>query len=181
MGVDALSEALVAMRPHEGRVEVEAVFLKHYERVARVIARVIRDPGRAEELAVEVFLKWSRDRNPQRDNPQAWLYRSAVRTGLNELRRQTRQGLYEKLAARIQKPPRTPEELHAAREEQERVRLVLSRMEAHKAELLILRSEGLSYEELASALHLNPASIGTLLSRAQRAFRKEYLERYGNA
>jgi RNA polymerase sigma-70 factor, ECF subfamily len=48
-----------------------------------------------------------------------------------------------------------------------------------QAELLLLRSHGLSYEELASTLHLNPASVGTLLARAQQAFRKEYINRYG--
>jgi RNA polymerase sigma-70 factor, ECF subfamily len=32
---------------------------------------------------------------------------------------------------------------------------------------------------LAAALKLNPASVGTLLSRAQQAFRKEYIQRYG--
>ena len=47
------------------------------------------------------------------------------------------------------------------------------------AELLVLRSHGLSYEELAEALELNPTSIGTYLSRAQDAFRKEYIKRYG--
>jgi RNA polymerase sigma-70 factor (ECF subfamily) len=45
--------------------------------------------------------------------------------------------------------------------------------------LLVLRSQGFSYEELAATLNLNPASIGTLLSRAQHAFRKEYTRRYG--
>jgi RNA polymerase sigma-70 factor (ECF subfamily) len=44
---------------------------------------------------------------------------------------------------------------------------------------LLLRSNGLSYEEVANALELNPASVGTLLSRAQQAFRKEYIKRYG--
>ena len=69
--------------------------------------------------------------------------------------------------------------LLVAREEQERIRLLLSAIAPRQAELLILRSQGLSYEELASTLNLNPASIGTLLSRAQQAFRKEYLGRYG--
>ena len=45
--------------------------------------------------------------------------------------------------------------------------------------MLLLRSEDLSYEELAGALDLNPASVGTLLSRAQEAFRKEYIKKYG--
>jgi RNA polymerase sigma-70 factor (ECF subfamily) len=45
--------------------------------------------------------------------------------------------------------------------------------------MLILRSQVFSYEELAATLNLNPASVGTLLSRAQQAFRKEYTRRYG--
>jgi len=42
---------------------LDAIFRAHYERIARVIGRVIHDQARAEELAVEVFLKWWR--NPQ--------------------------------------------------------------------------------------------------------------------
>jgi RNA polymerase sigma-70 factor (ECF subfamily) len=45
--------------------------------------------------------------------------------------------------------------------------------------LLLLRGQGLLYEELAAALSINPASVGTLLSRAKAAFRKEYVKRYG--
>ena len=37
---------------------LDAIFRVHYERIARVIGRVIHDQARAEELAVEVFLKW---------------------------------------------------------------------------------------------------------------------------
>jgi RNA polymerase sigma-70 factor (ECF subfamily) len=107
------------------------------------------------------------------------LYRTAVRMALNELRREARRNRYESLFGLLRKSPATPEELHAAHEEQERVRLLLSTLGMRQAELLILRSQGLSYAELASALRLNPASVGTLLSRAQKAFRKEYLERYG--
>jgi RNA polymerase sigma-70 factor (ECF subfamily) len=45
--------------------------------------------------------------------------------------------------------------------------------------LLLLRADGLSYDEVAAVAHLNPSSIGTFISRAQRAFRKEYVRRYG--
>jgi RNA polymerase sigma-70 factor (ECF subfamily) len=76
--------------------------------------------------------------------------------------------------------PQTPEELHTAQDEQQRVRLVLTTLRQRDASLLVLRSDGLAYDELASALGLNPASIGTLISRAQRAFRTEYVRRYGN-
>jgi RNA polymerase sigma-70 factor (ECF subfamily) len=106
------------------------------------------------------------------------VYRTAVRKGLDELRRRTRRTRYERLRGFLGRVP-TPEDVRAATEEQERVRLVLAVIERRQAELLLLRSHGLSYGELASALDLNSVSIGTLLRRAQEAFRKEYVKRYG--
>ena len=73
----------------------------------------------------------------------------------------------------------TPEDLHATAQEQEKVRAVLAGMPRRTGALLLLQSEGLSYTELAAALEINPASVGTLLARARQAFRKEYIKRYG--
>jgi RNA polymerase sigma-70 factor (ECF subfamily) len=176
--VSAQSEVVAEMTAHETGFDLEAIFRAQYGRIARVIARVVRDHARAEELAVEVFLKLWRNEQAQGDNAEGWLYRVAVRAGLDELRRQARRARYESLIGFVRGTP-TPEEIHTATEEQERVRLVLGAVEPRQAELLLLRSDGLSYEEVASALELNPASVGTLLSRAQRAFREEYIKRYG--
>jgi RNA polymerase sigma-70 factor, ECF subfamily len=177
-GVDASREALVEMNVGEDRLDIEAIFHAHYERIARVIARVLKDPSRAEELAVEVFLKWSRNPGARGENASAWLYRVAVRAGLDELRRETRRSRRESLV-RFFRPSPTPEDVRTAKEGQERVRAVLGVIQSRQAELLILRSHGLSYEELAAALSLNPASIGTYLIRAEQTFRKEYIKRYG--
>jgi RNA polymerase sigma-70 factor (ECF subfamily) len=174
--VDALSEA-VEMKPGEVRFDIETIFQAQYQRIARVIASVIRDPARAEDIAVEVFVKWSRNPRAHGDNAEGWLYRVAVRMARNELRRRTRRSRYESLFDFIRRTP-TPEELLAARQEQQRVDVVLSAIERRHAELLLLRSHGFTYDELASALELNPVSVGTLLSRAQQAFRKEYVRRY---
>lgn len=159
--------------------EIEAIFHAQYDRIARVIAKVVRNHARAEELAVEVFLKLWRTRRAQGERAEGWLYRTAVRAALNELRAEARRSRYERLLGRARSTP-TPEEIHATAEEKERVRAVLGMMEPRQAELVLLRSQDLSYEELASALDLNPASVGTLLSRAHQAFRKEYIKRYGN-
>jgi len=177
--VNASREALAEIGPTVGHVDIETVFHAHYERVARVIARVMRDPSRAEELAVEVFLKWSRNPGAQGENAQAWLYRVAVRTGLDELRRETRRTRREGLIGFFRHAP-TPEDIRASKEDQEKVRAVLSAIQPRQAELLVLRSHGLSYDELAAALSLNPSSIGTFLSRAEQTFRKEYIKRYGH-
>jgi RNA polymerase sigma-70 factor (ECF subfamily) len=171
--VDVGSEVAVATP-----FDFEATFRAQYERIARVIARVVQDHARAEELAVEVFLKLWKSPQAHGENTEGWLYRTAVRKGLDELRRRTRRNRYERLLGWVRVVP-TPEQVRAASEEQQNVRLVLAVMLPRQAELLLLRSHGLSYDELASALDLNPASIGTLLSRAQAAFRKEYVKRYG--
>ncbi|MGB6944461.1 MAG: sigma-70 family RNA polymerase sigma factor [Bryobacteraceae bacterium] len=176
--MDALSEAIVEMEPGDAWRETERIFRAHYAQLARVIAKVIRDPARAEEIAVEVCLKWSAGRKAPGENAERWLYRAAVQVALNELRRQTRPSRYERLVSFVRGSP-TPEEVLITRQEQERVRLLLASIERRQAELLVLRSQGFSYEELASILNLNPASVGTLLSRAQQAFRKEYTRRYG--
>jgi RNA polymerase sigma-70 factor (ECF subfamily) len=175
--VDTVSEAFVEMKSNEARSDIEAIFRAQYGRIARVIASVIRDPARAEELAVEVFLKWSRTPKAQGENVEGWLYRTAVRVGQNELRRQIRRSRYESLFEFVRGTP-TPEELLVVRQEQQRVDLVLSVLEPRQTELLVLRSHGFSYDELASTLDLNPRSVGTFLSRAQQAFRKEYIQRY---
>jgi len=171
--VNAASEVM-----QDEAFDFEATFRAQYGRIARVIARVVKDPARAEELAVEVFLKFWRSPRAHGENAEGWLYRTAVRQGLDELRHRTRRSRYERLLGFGPKVP-TPEDVRTASEEQEGVRLVLAALEPRPAELLVLRSQGLSYEELAAALELNPASIGTLLTRAQDAFRKEYIKRYG--
>ena len=171
------------MRSDAPKVNLEAIFDCQYERIARVIAGVIRDSARAEELAVDVFLKWERNPKAHGEGVEGWLYRTAIRTALNELRRERRRSRYEELfgifSFQSKKTAPTPEEIRSSNEAQERVRTVLGVMAARQSELLLLRNHGFSYAEIASALHLNPASIGTLLSRAEETFRKEYTKRYG--
>jgi RNA polymerase sigma factor (sigma-70 family) len=161
--------------------DIEAAFRVHYARVARIIGRVVCDRGRAEELAVEVFLKLWRTSAAQGEQLDGWLYRVAARTGLDELRKQKRRARYEAMAGFLQprEPPVTPEEVRNMNQEQHRVRTVLGTLPLREAELLVLRSQGFSYNELASTLGVNWTSIGTLLSRAHKAFRKEYIKRYG--
>ncbi len=176
--MNARSEAVDAAKPRELTFDFEATFRSHYERIARVIVRVVRDPARAEELAVEVFLKLWRSPGAHGEKAGGWLYRTAVRKGLDELRRTTRRGRTERLLDLVRRVP-TPEDIRSATEEQEKVRRILAVLDPRQAELLLLRSHGLRYDEVAAALDLKPVSIGTLLTRAQQVFRKEYIKRYG--
>jgi RNA polymerase sigma-70 factor, ECF subfamily len=126
---------------------------------------------------MEVFWKFWLTPQAHGDKAGGWLYRTAIHLGLYELRRRARHSRYERLL-RLSGPS-TPEEIHAAAEEQKQVRRVLAAMKPRDAELLLLRSNDFSYEELAAMLQMNPASVGTLIGRARQAFRKEYTRLYG--
>ncbi len=159
--------------------ELDTIFRAHYQRIARTIGRIICDQARAEELAVEVFLKWWRTSRAHGEHAEGWLYRAGIRMALDELRRKTRRDRFESVLAFFHHPPPTPEQQYAASTEQEQVRTVLNALQQRHAEILLLWSEDFSYREIAAALALSPGSVGSLVSRAQNAFQKEFVKRYG--
>ena len=160
------------------RNDFEALFRTYYSRLARLLYRVTGDAARAEEIAAEAF--WRLYRRPPRsnDNVEGWLYRTGVRLALDRLKQERRRARYEALAAVFRSVP-GPYKAVEDRERATRVRRALAALKPKNVLLIVLRSEGLSYGELAAALRLNPGSVGTLLARAEEAFRKEYLNRYG--
>lgn len=158
--------------------EFDALFQAHYPRVRRLVARVVRDESRAQEIASDAFLKLWRDPAARTGNVEAWLHRTAVRAGIDELRSRDRRERFARWLGIGTAPP-TPDQLHDGARTREQVRAVLARLEPRQAELLVLRSEGLAYKEIAETAGLNPASVGTMLLRAQQTFRKEYVARYG--
>ncbi|MBK8233563.1 MAG: hypothetical protein IPK72_24040 [Candidatus Eisenbacteria bacterium] len=56
------------------------------------------------------------------------------------------------------------------------MRRAIETLSEREQSLLLLRTEGYSYRELALALDLEESSVGTLLARAKRAFRAAYEE-----
>jgi RNA polymerase sigma-70 factor (ECF subfamily) len=175
--MDAETEP-VALTPAETpSLDFDAVFHAQYARIVRVITRIVRDSARAEDLSVEVFWKLLRKARSQGPDVNGWLYRTAVHLALDELRKQYRREKYERLFSLTRVT--SSEHPDSVADRQDRVRRTLAALEKRSVEMLVLRSEGFSYQELAQALDMNPSSVGTILNRAQQAFRKEYIKRYG--
>ena len=154
------------------------LFQDHFQRLFRVIDRASGDPELAEDVVQESFIRLYR-RGFLPDDPVAWLVSVAMNLMRNELsRRRRRMRLLtdargeELLGDPPAAPVRTPDQEALRR----RVRAALDGVPERERALLLLRAEGYSYREIARALKLNEASIGTLLARARRAFLQGYGE-----
>ena len=165
--------------------EFEALFVKHYPQIVAVLRRIVGDHGRAEDLASEVFLKLYRlplAQDPD-SNVGGWLYRTATNLGIDALRAAARRNSFEQAAARESSHEKTSDDGFdriVRSERAQRVRIVLAEIKPSQAQLLFLRASGHSYKELAAALGIELASVGTLLVRAEVAFEQRYRELFGS-
>ncbi len=164
--------------PPDEAAAFEELFRICYQRLARLLFRITRDFARAEEMASEAFWRLYRSPPARDTNLEGWLYRTGLRLALDHLRNERRRARYEALAAVIGLAP-SPDKSLEQSEEQERVRGVLGKLKREQAGLILLHAEGFGYAEIGAVLKLKTTSVGTLLSRAEKAFRKEYLHRYG--
>jgi RNA polymerase sigma-70 factor (ECF subfamily) len=178
--VEVNSEPLSRLRAEDTPFDLDAIFRSEHTRIVRIIVRIVHDPARAEELAAEVFWRLSRTRQAQGPEVHGWLYRAASRIAFDELRKRQRREKYHRLfgaLARIS-TPLNPEDIHLQNEERRLLQSALAGMKTNQAQMLILRSDGFTYDEIATVLGMNPASIGKLLARAEEKLRKEYLKHH---
>ena len=159
--------------------QFEALFLEHWPHVFGFLLRLVGDYAEAEDLALETFMRlYQNPPNAGRElNVGGWLHRVAANLGLNAIRGWKRRQRYELEAGRdetFEHGEASPAEMLIAREEQRRVRLVLSGMNPRQAQLLVMRHSGMGYREIAAALGLSATSIGPLLVRAEDEFARRY-------
>jgi len=154
------------------RPDLEDVFRSQYTRVVGVAARVLGSRDQAEDVAQEVFLSFGRSTVPVAD-AEGWLTVAATHTALNLLRSGRRRSAREEAAD--DGPTVVPDvaDLVITSEERTSVRAALARLPHKQAAALVLRHSGLSYAEVAAALHLSPGSVGTTVRRAESVLLKE--------
>jgi RNA polymerase sigma-70 factor (ECF subfamily) len=176
------STATVIESPGKGRSRpfrelVREVHDAHYASIFRYLDRLSGDPDLAADLVQEAFVRLFR-RGSLPDKPDRWLVTVALNLFRNERSTAGRRArLVDRHAGdlRPDSAPSPAERFDQVRL-QTKVRAALGRIPARERELLLLRAEGYSYRDLAAALALHEASVGTLLARAKRAFEGAYEE-----
>ena len=172
-----------ALRAADTGESFETLFREHYPAIVALLAKLTGDRGHAEEIASDVFCKLSR--RPQllaEENLRSWLYRVATNAGLDALRSNKRRRSKEEAAGTENLQAGAGDALDGILREERcaRVRDVLAALKPRDAQLLLLRSSGLAYRELAAAIGVQPGSVGTLLARAEQEFERKFRARYGD-
>jgi RNA polymerase sigma factor (sigma-70 family) len=138
-----------------------------------LLTRRTGDPERAEDLAQEVFVR-ALEAPPL--NPRPWLFAVALNLARDDGRSRVRQGRKLELLkgehAGDAAPP--PDEQVEADERAASVHAALSQLTEHDRSALLMKAEGLSYDEIAVALGLSKGAIGTTLARARKRLVEAY-------
>jgi RNA polymerase sigma-70 factor (ECF subfamily) len=170
-------EELVALAAAGRREAFEELVRRHADRLYAVVLRFTGDPGEAEEVVQEAFLRAWRGiaRFERRSQFFTWLYR----IGLNEAKRRAgRRPVAEPLSVEEGALEQTADFSHAPepRAEQHDLREVLERAvralpEGYRAPLILRDVEGLSTEQAAAIMGLKEAAFKSRLHRARLAVR----------
>lgn len=174
-----LDQALVERAQSGDKRAFELLVIKYQRRVVRLVSRLVRDPGEVEDVAQEAFIKAYRALPSFRGESAfyTWLYRIALNTAKNYL---AAQGRRPQLAADFTDEEgehfdatelvadfHTPESELSNQQIVSTVNAAVSALPDDLRTAVTLREmDGLSYEEIATAMN---CPIGTVRSRIFRA------------
>lgn len=156
----------------------DEAFTLHHRAVFRTARAIVRDPALAEDVTQEVFLRLyrHRDSTPGDDLLRAWLLRVTLNVARNTIRGNNRSSAREE--AYVQDNTRddwfAPAIEYERRVQIEEARRALDKIKEPTRSCLLLRHQGLSYREIASALSLNETNIGSLIARGRKEFARVY-------
>jgi len=176
------SSVLTQVQTPSPTVGFDEAFVLHHRAVFCTAYALVRDAGLAEDVTQEVFLRLH---SHQREAPagellRPWLLRVAINVAHNTNRTRMRASVREEEFAR-----ETVGETGGAttaldvdyerRREIEEARRALAKIDEPMRSCLILKQQGLSYKEIASAVSVNESYVGSLIARG----RKEFVRVYG--
>jgi len=154
--------------------DLDRLFRTYHVPLVRYLTRRLGDRDWAEEVAQETFLRALRQE--ALSNERSWLFAVATNLVRDEARRSERRRRHLALLAEQERDAAfepDPTSLERA-EDAALARQAVDALAERDRLALLMREEGLSYDEISAALGLSLGSIGTTLSRARRRLAETY-------
>jgi len=148
---------------------IEDFYRAHANAVYAFLISLCRDRTYAEDLMQDTFVKATRSLGGYRGgNPRSWLFAIARSTFIDDTRRRHPVPVEEVYEVGVEDADIT---------EADAIEQTLSKLpERQRTALLLCDRGGLSYDEVAAALHCTPAAVKVLIHRARMSFRAHYTE-----
>jgi RNA polymerase sigma-70 factor (ECF subfamily) len=154
---------------------LSALFKAYHVPLVRFLTRRLGDRDWAEELAQETFVRALKQ--DEIASERSWLFAVASNLVRDEARREARERKRREVMRSHAEAESSvePEPTSIERAEDQAVaRQAIEMLAERDRDALLMREEGLGYEEIAEALGLSVASVGTTLSRARRRLMEAY-------
>ena len=154
---------------------LRTLFDSYHQPLVRFLTRQLGDRDWAEEIAQETFVRAMTQETIASE--RSWIFAVAINLVRDETRRDARHRRRLELmrdeakAGSVVMPGPTSMERD---EERAMARQAVETLAERDRDALLMRGEGLSYEEIAAALDLSVGSVGTTLSRARRRLMEAY-------
>jgi RNA polymerase sigma-70 factor (ECF subfamily) len=181
----AADEALVASVLAGDAQSFQALVERHQERIFGLIRHYTRNPVEVEDIAQDTFLKAYRrlDTFQRQASFSTWLYRIAVNSALDFLKRRGRSPVQTVEDPELSAGPAPRVLAPDARLEREEIRQVthevLERMPEIFRTVLVMREfEDRSYQDMADLLCLSIGTVESRLFRARARFRDLLLKHH---
>jgi RNA polymerase sigma-70 factor (ECF subfamily) len=151
------------------------LFATYHAPLVRFLTRRVGDSDWAEEIAQETFVRAMKQETITSE--RSWLFAVATNLVRDEARRDARHRRRLELMREEAKSDAVvaPAPTSMEKEDDRRMaRAAIEQLAERDREALLMREEGLSYDEIAAALELSVGSVGTTLSRARRRLMEAY-------
>ncbi len=185
MGDGATDKQLVERVKQGEKAAFDLLVLKYQQRIVNLVSRFVRNPADALDVTQEAFIKAYRAMPNFRGESAfyTWMYRIAVNTAKNHLAVQSRRPMEaEKDIAEIEqieqdsalKDYATPEHLLLRDEIQDTILKTIEELPDDLKVAITLREvEGLSYEDIATAMDCPIGTVRSRIFRAREAINKQ--------
>jgi RNA polymerase sigma factor (sigma-70 family) len=175
--VDSMSEQTAAAEVTE-TIGFEEAFTLHHRTVFRAARSVVHDPGLAEDVTQEVFIKLYKnmDSLSNLEMLRPWLIRVALNVARNTIRGNIRANTRDEnyVKETVENAVFSVESEFEQKSEVSEINRALNKVKEPLRSCLVLKQQGLSYREIAESLSLNESSIGTYVARARAEFMRFY-------
>ena len=157
------------------RDEIVEKYLAMRPALLNYVRHLLRNMAEAEDVVQVAFMKLfaARSNAVEIDNMRAWLYRVVHNLAIDQLRKQTQQEQFSKLWPFGAAPYRGGPDAEKTLIEQQTIADILSRLNAREKYCLLLRAEGLTYDEIASVVEISSKAVSVYLVRALKKARGE--------